>query len=416
MKYAHLICIGVYLFFTTSASWAATYPLPEAGNNIVGKITHAKVLKEDTLLDIARRHDVGYNEIVAANPNVDPWLPAEGSEVVVPTQYILPNAPRDGIVINIPEMRLYFYPRPTSTEADAVVVTYPVGIGAEGNDLPLKKSYISQKTVKPTWFVPESIRKEHAADGDILPKSIPPGEDNPLGDYAMRLGRTSFLIHGTNRPYSIGMRVTHGCLRMYPEDISALFPRIAVGLPVHIVDQPYKLGVNNGEIYVEMHEPIAPMDLTQLSNLPVSLHQQAATEGIYMDYEMWDTVTQESTQNRGIPISLGQPHVINTEFKNSVAKSEGWILQVGAYGQAENIERMVLLMRNLLAPVSVVGDRKSSLCRVVSGPFPDKTRALRFQTIIASLFDIKTAVLPARKLDNATHCNLFTRPLSAQRN
>ena len=234
---------------------AASFVLPPEDVDLIGQLRVAEAKHEDTLLDIARRFEVGQEEIVLANPDVDRWLPGDGTSTLVPTRYILPDAKRTGIVLNVPEMRLYFFPAPRSGETP-VVKTYPVSIGRMDWSTPLGTTEVAAKTRNPSWRPPESIRAEHAADGTPLPEVIPPGPDNPLGDYALRLTRSGYLIHGTNRPYGVGMRVTHGCVRMYPENIEALFPEVPVGTPVQIVDQPVKIGWLADTLYMEVHPPL----------------------------------------------------------------------------------------------------------------------------------------------------------------
>ena len=234
---------------------AEVYDLPPDGNDVVGAVTTVIARDDDTLLDIARRHGLGYEDIVSANPDVDTWLPGEGTEVVLPTRYVLPPGPRRGVVLNLAEYRLYYYPAPADGE-QAVVMTYPISIGRMDWETPLGRTSIISKVRNPSWYPPESIRAEHAADGDPLPRIVPPGPDNPLGEYAMRLGLPGYLIHGTNRPAGVGMRVTHGCIRMFPEDIDYLFGRVNVDTPVRIINEPVKVGWDGDRLVVEVHETL----------------------------------------------------------------------------------------------------------------------------------------------------------------
>lgn len=210
---------------------------------------------EDTLLDVARRNNIGQNEIVMLNPKVDRWLPGEGTKVRILNSRILPDTPRKGITLNLPEYRLYYYP-PAAKGTHRSVTTHPISIGRQDWNTPLGKTSIIGKKKDPTWTPPESIKKEHAAFGEILPNVVPAGPDNPLGRYAMRLGVPGYLIHGTNKPYGVGMRVSHGCVRMYPEDIDRLFPEIRVGTPVYIVNQPIKVGWLDNTLYIEVYPPL----------------------------------------------------------------------------------------------------------------------------------------------------------------
>jgi L,D-transpeptidase ErfK/SrfK len=221
---------------------AVGYPVPAAGNDLIGEVQLARASRSETLLDIARIHDVGQEEIRLANPGVDRWLPAEGEPVLIPSHYILPDAPRRGMVLNLPEMRIYSF-RPETGKASAMVDTYPASIGRMDWKTPLGGARIVRKQRNPSWRPPKSVREEAAAEGETVPELVPPGPDNPLGTRALRLNIPGYLIHGTNKPYGVGMRVTHGCVRLLPEDIEHLFDRVKVGTPVQIVNQPVKTGL-----------------------------------------------------------------------------------------------------------------------------------------------------------------------------
>ena len=247
-----LLLLGTLVF---SQSPAESFILPPADIDLVGKIQTTTASQEDTLLDIARRFDIGQEEILLANPDADRWMPGDNHPVVLPTRYILPETRRTGIVLNVTEMRMYYYP-PVKPGQVAEVQTYPVSIGRMDWSTPLGTTTVSAKTTSPSWRPPESIRKEAASRGENLPEIIPPGPDNPLGNYALRLAIPGYLIHSTNKPYGVGMQVTHGCVRMYPEDIARLFPQIPVGTEVQIVNQPVKLGWLLDSLYIEIHPPL----------------------------------------------------------------------------------------------------------------------------------------------------------------
>lgn len=242
--------------------WAqsATFDMPTGEFDLVGYQLEIAAEFEDTLLDIARRHGIGQEEIVNANPDVDRWLPGTGTLVTIPSRYILPDVPRKGLVLNLPEMRIYYFPEPAAGEL-AQVQTYPVSIGRMDWNTPLGETRITEKKKDPPWYPPQSVREEHAREGDPLPRVVPPGPDNPLGRYAMRLAIPSYLIHGTNKAFGVGMRVSHGCIRMLPEDIEYLFPQVPVGTPVQIINQPVKAGWYGGELYVEVHPPLEEYDM-----------------------------------------------------------------------------------------------------------------------------------------------------------
>jgi len=251
MKRTALLCCAFALQYASSLQ-AERYVLPESGSDLIGQMSIISAQEEDTFIKLARRFDIGYEELVLANPNVDPWLPGNGTQVVIPSQYILPKAKREGLVLNLAEMRLYYFPSSANSKPK-YVHTYPISIGREGWDTPYSKTRIIGMRKNPTWYPPASIRKEHEENNDPLPATVPPGPDNPLGKFALRLGLSGYLIHGTNEPRGIGMRVTHGCIRLHPDDIEDLYNRVAVDLPVAIVNQPYKLAWLNDQLYVEMH-------------------------------------------------------------------------------------------------------------------------------------------------------------------
>ncbi len=222
------------------------YPLEE-GVDVVGERQYATARQEDTLLDVAARYAIGYQEIRHANPEVDTWLPGEGARVTIPSRFILPDTPREGIVVNLAEMRLYRYP-----EGEDVVETFPISIGRRDWSTPLGETRVMEKVTDPVWYPPEAIREEAEEQGEELPAKVPPGPDNPLGRHALLLGLDGYLLHSTNRPWGIGMRATHGCIRLHPQDIAYLFDHIRRGTPVRIVNQPFKAGWSSeGELFLQ---------------------------------------------------------------------------------------------------------------------------------------------------------------------
>jgi L,D-transpeptidase ErfK/SrfK len=349
--------------------WALTYRLPPEGEDLVGRISVVNVREGETLIDIAREHGLGYNEIVAANPDLDPWLPPTGAEVVLPTRYILPSAPREGIIINIAEMRLYYYP--PAAEESRMVMTFPIGIGQEGWATPLGITRIVAKAKDPSWVVPASVRKEHEEMGDPLPAVVPPGPDNPLGRHALRLGWTSYLIHGTNKPFGIGMRVSHGCIRMYPEHVERLYHMVKVGTPVWIIDQPVKIGRSGGELFVEAHPPLSesapPAD--HLSTVQAVIKAVAAPEEHETAYEAARNVTTRLT---GLPEPVGRLAAPET---TTAMQGAGWVLQLGAFADSANAARLARELANAGMPVSVRA-HDNGLCHVLVGPYPEHAEAL----------------------------------------
>lgn len=249
-----------FLFLSAPASaFALTFDLPKAGDNIVGFVRHVHSMPGDNFSRIGRRYDVGYYELVEANPDINPEQIEPGTEIIMPTQFILPAAPYTGIVINLAELRLYYYP-----PGKHQVITMPVGIGSEGWSTPTGLTHVTAKVKDPTWVVPESIRLDRLKDGVELPKSIPPGPDNPLGGYKLNLELPGYRVHGAKQSdiEGIGRRSSHGCIRLFPEDIERLFTFANKGLAVNIINEPNKIGWLKGELYLESHLPLE----TQLSN------------------------------------------------------------------------------------------------------------------------------------------------------
>ena len=232
---------------------AEAFLLPGPTATIVGEPRTIAADRRESLLEVARRNGLGFTDMQHANPDVDMWVPRDGAPVLLPTAFVLPNAPRDGVVVNIAEYRLYFYYRQNGQD---MVTTFPISIGRMDWQTPLGDWKVTRKRIRPTWRPPKSIIAEYAADGEVLPPVVPPGPDNPLGGYAINLSAPGYLIHGTNRPRGVGMQVTHGCLRMLPEDIEWLFPMVPSGLPVAIINEPVKIGWRAGRLYVEVHQPL----------------------------------------------------------------------------------------------------------------------------------------------------------------
>jgi L,D-transpeptidase ErfK/SrfK len=237
--------ILLYLFVLAifSASAEDYYP---ADSSVIGKVEQYTIKKGESLIELARKFNLGYNEIADANPGVDPFVPPAGITVQIPMKWIVPDVPkRNGIVINISEMRLYFF----TGKGTNMMTTFPVGVGDEGKETPVGEFKVIKKIVEPSWHVPKSIKLESPE----LPSVVPPGPENPLGSHALRLSIPSVLIHGTNKPWSLGRMATHGCIRLYPEDISKLFLMVRKGEKVTIVRQPIKVGVLHNRIFMEVH-------------------------------------------------------------------------------------------------------------------------------------------------------------------
>ncbi len=278
------------------------------GQDVVGTVQIVKASKDDTLTDIARRFNVGYEEIVRTNPKIDPWLPGEGTEIVVPSQFILPDAPRTGVVINIPAMRIFYYP-PVKKGQRQVVFTHPIGIGKVGWRTPEGVTKIVRRQKDPTWRVPVSVRKEHHENGEELEPVIGPGPDNPLGKYAFYLQWPSYLIHGTNKPAGVGLRSSHGCIRLYPEDIEQFFNMVPLGTQVRVVNQPFLFGWREGQLYMQPYDVLEDdtRDWTKAQkklltqSFAARLQQQLQQQHEQVD---WTLVSSLSRSPRGIPVPI----------------------------------------------------------------------------------------------------------------
>ncbi|CAD5108762.1 L,D-transpeptidase family protein [Zestomonas carbonaria] len=291
------------LFLAGSAA-ALELPLPPPGEDIVGQVQVIKAKYEDTFADLGTAHHLGYLEMVAANPGVDPWLPGEGTDIVLPTRFILPPGPREGIVINLAEYRMYYFPKDRD-----VVYTYPLGIGREGWGSPIATTTIVAKTPNPAWYPPKSIREEHAAEGDFLPTVVPPGPDNPLGPFKFGLGVPGYLIHGSNKKFGIGMRVSHGCFRMLNENVLELARMAPVGTKVRIINEPYKFGLSGGKIYLEAHMPLDDHGEPSVvdkhtSVINAMIKHDELTANLRLD---WDVVREVVAAEDGLPVAIAQP-------------------------------------------------------------------------------------------------------------
>jgi L,D-transpeptidase ErfK/SrfK len=273
---------------------AAAYTLPENGDSVVGAVTQIRLRYEDTLAAIAQKYSMGYREVLDANPDVDPWLPGEGTMLKLPTAYVLPDAPRDGVVINVAEYRLYFYPAGQNK-----VITYPVGIGRLKFPTPLVKASVVSHIENPSWTPTEAARREHAARGDPLPAVVPPGPDNPLGRLAIQLSVPGYFIHGTNKPFGVGQMVSHGCIRLYDEHIETLVEMVPNGTPVYIVNQPLKLGWRDSALYAEGHKNL--YEENNRTELVQQIIDETQDRAASVDWQQVDRVLYGLT---GVPVKI----------------------------------------------------------------------------------------------------------------
>jgi len=278
-------------------------PAAAQRDDLLGRLSVHTVSAEDTLVDLAVQYDVGFVELVAANPGIDPWLPAAETNLLIPSAHLLPFGPRRGIVINLADQRLYYFPPRGAAQS------YPIGVASEGGSITLGTARVVRKRVNPVWIPPPSVR----AEMPDLPDAVPPGPDNPLGAFALDLSWTSTAIHGTNSPYGVGRRVSHGCFRLYPEDIEKLFPQIAVGTEVRVIDQPVKMGWSGGKLLLEVHPTLEQADQIEAQGRsePVDLPDLQMTlmdfAGAIADEIDWGAVHRVAREHRGLPVPVLKP-------------------------------------------------------------------------------------------------------------
>ena len=267
LRFAGALLLSVGL---AAPAFSTEYPLPAADSRLIGENQLTTVPDDKRPLEaIAAKYQIGLLSMLEANPGTDPWLPKAGTQLVVPQQMLLPDTPREGIVVNLAELRLYYYPK-----GEDKVIVYPIGIGQLGAATPVMITSISQKIPNPTWTPTVNIRKRYAKDGVTLPAVVPAGPENPMGLFALRLARGSgnYLIHGTNADFGIGMRVSSGCIRLRPQDIEALFNSVPKGTRVQVINQPVKYAVEpDGKRYVEVHQPLSHSDKDDPQTMPIAL-------------------------------------------------------------------------------------------------------------------------------------------------
>jgi L,D-transpeptidase ErfK/SrfK len=378
-------------------------------DSVVGKLGRVPAQEGDTLLDIARHFGLGYQHIVDANPDIDPWIPQDGERVLLPLQFILPEAPRVGVVINLAAMRLFYF---SGNPKHPALSTWPIGIGREGRATPLGTMSVERKTEHPTWYVPESIRKTHEEQGDPLPAVVPPGPDNPLGDYALYLSKPSYLIHGTNKPFSIGLRASNGCIRLYPEDIARAFKEIPAKTPVAVVNQPYLLGWLRGMLYLEVHRPFEEIDPKQAkANLVAKLKQIGKARPVQFD---WPKIEATLKQARGIPVpilahsesladrlgdavQLERPAQLAGQPADRGPPTSGWTLRTADTDDVYWLKRLAAQLNHLGPRIPAYVATHNRRHRLLAGPFEDEKTARKAQAVIAEDFNAKTELFkPAR--------------------
>ena len=357
------------------------------GDDVVGRLAAVRLKKGDTLPDIARQFGLGNNAISAANPGMDVWAPKGDERVILPLSFILPDAPRKGVVVNLATMRLFQY---KGDDKSLMVATYPVGVGAEDRPTPTGPTSVVRKAAKPTWHVPASIAERHRKKGDILPAQIPPGPDNPLGEYALYLGKSGYLIHGTNKPASVGLQATNGCMRLYPENIKTLFNDTPVSTPVQIVNQPYLMGQRNGVLYLEAHTPPEGASDTELRKIYEKLRAVEKKSARKLD---WQKIREVHTEARGIPVPISEMSQWRAEQAAKIVEVEhparlygkpeipdmkinAWYILAGTTHDELDAQRLAAMINHQGPPVPARVMRKDDGgFRIVAGPFRDNAEA-----------------------------------------
>lgn len=296
-----LVATAALWLTIVAAAAAAPHGDEVAPPTMIGMPTHHVVTGAETFVALMAQYDVGYTELLAANPGVDPWVPPAGTVLDIPTAHLLPRAPYRGIVINLADQRLYRF-----DEGMASPQSFPIGIGREGWKTPLGETKVAGKRENPVWYPPASIRIEQPS----LPGAVPPGPDNPLGRHALDLAWDSYVIHGTNRPAGIGRRVSHGCIRLAPDNIARLFADVPVGTPVTIVDEPVKIGWAYGELWLEVHPNQTQADELETRGqftpapAPTAGTRILAAAGSSRNRLDWAVIQTAIAERRGVPVRI----------------------------------------------------------------------------------------------------------------
>lgn len=317
-----LVTLLLTLLATTHSARATEYPLPAENSRLIGENTTYTVPADGRSLEaIAAHYKIGLLGMLEANPGTDPWLPKAGTQLTIPTQMLLPDTKREGIVVNVAELRLYYYPK-----GENKVIVYPIGIGQLGANTPPMVTSVSQKIPNPTWTPTPNIRKRYAAEGKTLPGTVPAGPDNPMGLYAMRLayGQGHYLIHGTNADFGIGMRVSSGCIRLRPDDIEALFTSVPKGTRVQIINQPLKYAIEpDGKRYLEVHQPLSHSENDDPQTMPIAL-TSAGKKFVKSKHSDTGMTKQVIARRSGMPvlISAGEPVTDNTQMPAVMQQSD----------------------------------------------------------------------------------------------
>ncbi len=375
------------------------------GDAMIGELYQVNPQKYDTLSDIARHFGFGYQELVIANPAVDPWLLNDSQPITLPMRFILPDAPKSGIILNLASMRLFYF----ADAKHSQIMTFPVGIGRDDWDTPLGVTKIIEKKVNPDWTPPPSIIKEHQELNDPLPSVVKSGPDNPLGYYAMSLGFKNYLIHGTNKPYGIGMQVSHGCIQLYPEDIELLFNKVKVGTSVRIVHQPYLAAWSDNHLYVEAHPPIekwAGKTAELQKEFRKKLEKLATQHHLKLG---WEQVKPILSKADGIPTLVGESTPVNTANQPKILEhpdnllgvptpvpvgSSDWSVKISGIDDYDTAQKLSAMLNHQGPIIPSYVEFENGQHHVVSGPFKTKTESQKVAKRIQKNFEMNAVVVP----------------------
>jgi L,D-transpeptidase ErfK/SrfK len=356
-------------------------------DDVIGRLAVIRLEKGDTLPDIARHFSLGINGVSSANPGIDMWVPEAGERILLPQSFILPETIRKGIVINLAAMRLFHFKGDGKL---SVVSTYPIGVGTTERPSPMGQMYVERKMFRPTWYVPASIAEDHREKGDPLPTKVPPGPLNPLGEHALYLSKSGYLVHGTNKPSSIGLRATNGCIRLYPEDIKRLFESTPIKTPVCIVNQPYLVGQRDGVVYMEVHTPPEDLDDVEFDKTYNKLKNIEKKSGRKLD---WKKVKKVLAEARGIPVPIFE---IRQGSKKGIAepvevkhpdklygkpeipklKTDAWYVLAANVSDKIDALRIAAIINHQGPQIPARVLSKSDRHRVIAGPFNDISKAI----------------------------------------
>ncbi|MBN1662256.1 MAG: L,D-transpeptidase family protein [Deltaproteobacteria bacterium] len=378
-------------------------------DDVVGRLAAVRIEKGDTLPDISRHFSLGIDAVRAANPVMDIWAPEAGKQAVLPLSFILPDVQRKGIVINLAAMRLFQFKEDGNSLS---VTTYPIGVGTEERPSPTGQMYIERKMYRPTWYVPASIADDHRKRGDPLPPIVPPGPMNPLGEYALYLNKSSYLIHGTNKPYSIGLRATNGCIRLYPEDIRKLYESTPVKTPVLIVNQPYLIGHRDGMIYMEVHLTPAELDAEAFDKVYAKLKYLDRKRDRRID---WKAVKRVLAEARGIPVPIGggqkqsgkdmagivelkRPDKFYGKPEIPEWQIEGWYILAADLRNEKDAAKLAAVINHQGPHIPARVLSKTDSHRVIAGPFNNLNEARQAAKRLKIDLEIEGILMePARK-------------------